>query len=193
MNFSCSEEPITQVTPVQSELQQMIESLPLESLSPEEEASLIFMREEEKLARDVYQVLYAKWGSRVFNNIAASEQKHMDAIEVLLKKYSLTDPAESTIAGEFTNEELQKLYDQLIVLGTQSLEKAYKVGAAIEEIDILDLETDFDNEDILMVYENLRNGSYNHLRAYVKNLGRIGVEYTPQYLSEEAYLSVVGS
>ena len=36
-------------------------------------AGLVFMREEEKLARDVYLTMSDRWGAPVFENIAASE------------------------------------------------------------------------------------------------------------------------
>ena len=44
--------------------------IPASDLSAEETASLLFMREEEKLARDVYNALYATWGQQTFLNIA---------------------------------------------------------------------------------------------------------------------------
>src|SRR5512143_2239794 len=63
-----------------------------EPLSSQEQADLLYMREEEKLARDTYLTLYDLWASTVFSNIASSEQMHMDAILKLLKKYNLSDP-----------------------------------------------------------------------------------------------------
>ena len=84
------------------------------TLDATEASHLTFMREEEKLARDVYMVLYEKWGSRVFNNISQSEQRHMDAIKFLIEKYELTDPVQTDTPGSFVNEELQNLYNTLI-------------------------------------------------------------------------------
>jgi hypothetical protein len=62
------------------------------SLTTEEKNDLLFMREEEKLARDVYLTLHDIWGTPVFANIATSEQQHMDAILKLLNTYKLPDP-----------------------------------------------------------------------------------------------------
>lgn len=141
-------------------------------LSPEEAADLLFMREEEKLARDVYTALYATWQVPVFQNIAASEQKHMDAIKVLLDTYGLTDPA--LAPGKFTDPTLQALYDQLVAQGSISLAEALKVGASIEEIDIRDLQeriAQTDNSDIQWTYNNLLKGSYNHLKAFTNQTG----------------------
>ncbi len=164
------------------------------SLSADETESLIFMREEEKLARDVYQALYSQWGIQTFQNIATSEQVHMDAVKVLLDRYGLTDPA-ATQAGVFANPDLQALYDQLIARGSRSLVEALKVGAAVEEIDILDLEkrlTQIDNMDIQQVFNNLLNGSKNHLRAFSSALQvQTGETYYPQYLSNEVYQAIM--
>ncbi len=174
-----------------------IADFPAEDVSPEEEAGLSFMREEEKLARDVYTILYAKWNLRVFNNISRSEQMHTDAIKALLEKYDLSDPVVNDDLGVFQNQDLQNLYDGLVASGDSSLISALYVGTAIEEIDILDLQNELenvvDNGDITFVYENLMRGSRNHLRAFVKNLSSNGIEYAPRYLSEEAYLEIISS
>jgi len=170
-----------------------ITTIPASELSADETASLLFMREEEKLARDVYNALFTTWGQPTFQNIAASEQAHMDEIKLLLDRYGLTDPA--LAPGQFTDASLQTLYDQLVAQGSTSLADALKVGAAIEEIDILDLQTRLaqtDNADIQMVYNNLMNGSYNHLKAFTGALTQqTGEVYQPQYLSADAYQSII--
>lgn len=164
-------------------------------LSPGEAEGLAFMREEEKLARDVYLTLYEQWGLPIFQNIAGSEQTHMDAILRLLEPYGLADPAAGHDRGEFTNPDLQSLYDQLVDQGQQSLAGALEVGGAIEEIDILDLQERMaatDNEAILRVYGNLLAGSENHLRAFASTLERqTGEQYQPAYLSQEAFLAII--
>lgn len=175
----------------------MIASLPLEPLNDAEKSSLLFMREEEKLARDVYDYLYLKWSLQIFDNISTSEQTHMDAILELLNRYELEDPAKQDESGSFVNSDLQELYTDLTKVGTTSIVDALKVGAAIEEIDILDLkkalDADVDNQDITMVYENLMKGSRNHLRSFVKTLGNQGVIYQPQYLTKEEYDAIINS
>ena len=108
-------------------------------LTEVEAEGLIFMREEEKLARDVYLTLYDQWNIPIFQNIARSEQTHTDAIKNLLDTYGLVDPMVNDKIGVFVNPDLQALYDQLVEMGSQSLSDALKVGIAIEEIDILDL------------------------------------------------------
>ena len=166
------------------------------SLSADEAAGLAFMREEEKLAHDVYVALYEEWGLPVFKNIAASEQTHTDAVKSLLERYGIEDPAAGMSEGEFTDPALQSLYDQLVAQGSLSIVDALKVGAAIEEIDILDLEeriAQTDKADIARVYTNLLKASGNHLRAFVSNLTARGETYEPQYLSQAAYDEIVSS
>lgn len=174
-----------------------IAEFPLEELNQGEIDGLIFMREEEKLARDVYIIMYDKWGKRIFYNIPESEQRHMDAIKTLLDRYELDDPIGADSLGVFKNEILQDLYNILIAQGNVSLIEALKVGALIEEIDILDIQHELDehvdNQDVTFVYDNLLKGSRNHLRAFVRNLSRQSIEYAPQKLSEEQYLAIINS
>ena len=136
-------------------------------LTAAEEEGLLFVREEEKLARDVYLVLFDKWGLRVFENIAQSEQRHMDAVLYLLGKYGLDDPARGP--GLFKDPDLQGLYDYLVVKGEKSLVDAIEVGVIIEETDIDDIQNyleQADKKDIIQVYSNLLDGSYRHLEAF---------------------------
>jgi hypothetical protein len=165
-------------------------------LSEEETAALLYMREEEKLAHDVYMTLYAKWGIQSFQNISGSEQVHTDSVKALLDRYSLTDPALGEV-GIFSNQDIQALYDEFVMRGSQSFAEAFKVGAAIEEIDIIDLQerlSQTDNADIQQVFDNLLKGSYNHLQAYVKALeNETGETYQTQYLSIEAYQAIISA
>lgn len=163
-------------------------------LSQDEAAALLFMIEEEKLARDVYNALYNVWGLSTFQSIALSEQGHMDSLAVLVERYGLTSPVQAE-AGLFTDPELQALYTQLVAQGSTSLADALKVGGAVEEIDILDLQSRLaltDNADIQQVFTNLLRGSENHLRAFAKALlNQTGETYVPQYLTPEAYQTIL--
>jgi len=174
-----------------------INDFPLEELSKKEIEGLIFMREEEKLARDVYALLYSEWGQRIFLNISKSEDTHTTAVKSILDRYDIPDPVGEDTPGEFTDSTLSQLYHTLVEAGRQSLIDGLKVGAAIEEIDILDLRHQLDevvdNEDIIFVYENLLKGSENHLRAFVRNLERQGVDYQPQHLSKTDYQAIITS
>jgi hypothetical protein len=152
------------------------------TLTADEIAGLQFMREEEKLAHDVYVTFYQQYGLTIFNNIASSEATHMAAIKMLLDRYGIADPAAGQPIGVFTNPDLQALYNQLIAQGNQSLAAAVQVGVTIEEVDIRDLQTRLagtTHADIKQVYTNLMNGSYNHLRAFTRTLANQTGAVTP--------------
>ena len=179
-----------------SGLKTYIDSIPAGQLTQEEKDGLFYMVEEEKLAHDVYTKLYEKWGLQIFSNIAKSESTHVEAVRLLLQKYNLTDPTQNEGIGEFQNEKLQNLYDQLIEMGMKSKVDALKVGALIEETDIEDLQKWIsltDKVDIITVYENLMAGSRNHLRAFVGNLENIGVTYEPQILPKDEFEEIINS
>lgn len=177
-------------------LQAQINTLPKEPLSTAELSSLSYMREEEKLARDVYSTLYKKWSANIFTNISNSEQTHMDAILMLLNKYSLPDPVGSNSIGVFSNTVLQNLYNQLVAQGNTSMLDAYKVGATIEDLDIFDLKTaltEIDNQDIRLVYDMLTKGSRNHMRSFYKNILNTGGTYIPQYITQAEFDAIINS
>lgn len=167
------------------------------TLTTAEKNDLAFMREEEKLARDVYLTLHDIWGTPVFANIATSEQQHMDAILNLLNTYKLPDPAAGKLVGEFVNAELQALYDALVTRGKKSALEALMVGGVIEETDIEDLNAAMATSrlsNIDKVYQNLLNGSYNHLRAFARNIQSLtGQPYVAQVVSQEIVNSVLSS
>lgn len=154
--------------------------------------ALLFMLEEEKLARDTYQYLNEKWGMSQFANIKNSEQTHMNAIETLLQQYKVT----YTILPEgiFSDPELQTLYDTFKVDGAISVIEALKIGATIEDLDIKDLETfisDTENAPIINVYQSLQCGSRNHLRSFMQGLDTYGGDYTPQFITEDEFNSII--
>lgn len=141
------------------------------TLTDAEIATLMHMREEEKVARDVYTKFYELYNMPVFRNIATSEQRHMDAVLNLIVGYGLTDPVAAKGPGEFTPD-FQGLYDELIAMGT-NLTEALKVGVAIEELDITDLEEAIKSTEVatlLRVYNNLLAASKNHLNAFSSKL-----------------------
>ena len=166
-----------------------------EALSEEEITNLEFLREEEKLARDVYSFSYEKYGEIIFNNISQSEQQHMDQVLKLLNTYQISDPA-STEIGVFNNAELQNLYDNLTAKSALSLADALIVGATIEDLDIKDIadyELITNKLDILSVLGGLKCGSRNHLRNYTNQLEIINVNYVPQYISLEEFNEIINS
>ena len=164
-------------------------------LTDSELASLLKMKEEEKLARDVYAVLAKKWGSQIFTNISAAENNHLNAIVLLLKNYGSTETSIGQ-AGIFTDAAVQTLYNDLVAKASVSIAEAYKIGALIEEMDIKDLTEALSgttNENVTLVFENLLKGSRNHLRAFNRQLTTLGIVYTPVYISQADYDLIVSS
>ena len=154
------------------------------------------MREEEKLARDVYAYLYEKYNQNIFGNIDDAEEKHKSAVLPLLEQFWLDDPILDDTPWVFNSNEMDKLYKDLTAAWDVSLVEALKVGMIIEDLDIKDLNellAETTNEDIIRVYDNLLKWSYNHLRAFMKNLERKGWTYTPQFITQEEFDEILGN
>ena len=169
---------------------------PVAALSPEEIAGLKFMREEEKLAHDVYVALFNVWGAKVFSQIALSETTHTETILALLVKYGIADPAAGKAPGVFEDPALQSLYNTLVAMGQPSLIDALKVGALIEETDIHDINAKkavTDEADILQVYSSLLCGSGSHLRAFNGQLLAQGVTYVPQVITQAEWDAIANA
>jgi hypothetical protein len=157
--------------------------------------TLLHMKEEEKLARDVYTVFYGKWKIPVFSNISKAETTHLNAVIFLLKDYG-EDYTKVKEPGVFEDPKFQELYDQLVSKASVSVGESYKAGALIEEMDIKDLTEQLNvvsNENIKLVFENLRKGSRNHLRAFNRRLAFLGQTYEPQYISKEEFSLIINS
>jgi hypothetical protein len=171
--------------------------LSAEDLAAEEIAGLMYMREEEKLAHDVYVALFNVWGANVFSQIALSEAEHTEAIRRLIEAHGLEDPAATNPAGMFENDDLQALYDKLVAMGQTSLIDALKVGCLIEEKDIQDINDKkaevLDEPDIVQVYDNLLCGSRNHLRAFNATLLDQGVSYEATVLTQAEWDAIASS
>ena len=128
------------------------------------------MRDEERLARDIYTALAAKYSQAApFVNIARSEQVHFDTMGLLLTRYGVADPSAGKNPGTYADPALQSLYDKLLASGSESLAKAYDVGVAVENLDIADLKaaiSQTSQADVKAAFTNLMNGSANHLAAF---------------------------
>ncbi|GAB7014682.1 hypothetical protein JCM10550A_00480 [Methanogenium cariaci] len=171
-----------------------LDEYPVATLSAAEESDLLYMQEEEKLARDVYGVFSDTWNMQVFKNIGKAEQTHMDSVTVLIKRYGLENPSASATTGVFAYPELQELYDDLVKRGARSPEDALRAAILVEETDIVDLRDAMsrtENGDIRYVYDNLIRGSENHLRAFVRNLEQQGESYAPVVLTQADYDRIV--
>lgn len=164
------------------------------NLTDEEKSGLIFTRQEEKLAYDVYRYAFEKYGSPVFDNISRSEATHQSKIQDILDEYGIQNPVENLGAGQFADENLQNLYYQLIEKVNISLADDFEVGATIEDLDINDLmglSESSQNIQIKKTYEMLTCGSRNHLRGFTGQLKNLGKDYVPQFLSADLYAAII--
>ena len=157
----------------------------LDTLTEKEIEHITYIRQEEKLARDVYLTLYEVYEAPIFSNISESEQRHMDALKRRIYKYGLEDPVENDTVGVFpvpeqdTDTDFKKLYDELVALGRDSYCDALQVGLDIENLDITDIEialNDVEARDVTRVLNNLLNGSYNHLNAFTSQYESAGCQ-----------------
>jgi hypothetical protein len=177
-----------------SAVDEAIEELPVSSLTAAERDALRFMREEERLAEDVYRALFTRWQLPIFENIAAAEATHTASVQTLLERYGLADPTVGRAPGTYENATIQSLYDQLVAKGSASITAALAVGAEIEELDIADLRArSTTTPDIALVFANLEKGSRNHLRSFTSQLSSRGESYTPVHLAIDDYRAIVSS
>jgi hypothetical protein len=173
-------------------------SLSAQTISETEKSGILLMREEEKMARDVYQTLNEKWDQMPFVHISESEISHMARMKSLIDKYQLKDPVEKNgdKRGVFENPQLSKLYNELTISGKTSLEAAFRAGAKVEEVDIRDLKeamANSSNDEIKSTYTDLIRASENHLRAFVRNLKRLDVTYTPVVMNPSEFDAIINS
>ena len=165
------------------------------TLTQQQINDLKFIYEEEKLARDVYAVMYKKWNIQAFNNIGSTEQRHMDAVQQLADSVGILID-NNLPQGKFNDAKLQQAYNDLVAKGLQSPEQALKVGAYIEELDIDDLNKITTNDlpaNFRQTYDWLNLGSRNHLRGFVQSMTNQSIQYQPQILSQSAYDAIINS
>jgi len=170
---------------------------PVLILSESEIQTLLFTREEEKLAHDVYIYAFDKYGLNIFQNIADSESSHVLSVLRVMETYQIQDPLSgSTIPGEFTDPILNDLYSDLISRVDISLNESILVGLFIEDLDIYDLENaiaETDQSNISSMYDNLKCGSMNHMRSFYDQATAAGITYSPEFISQSEFESIINS
>lgn len=164
------------------------------TLSDTERADLLFIYEEEKMARDIYSTLGEKWGWQTIGHVSRSESMHMSVMASLLDRYGIPEPTQ--IAEQYVDADIRDLALRLVSEGNDSALDAVKTGLYVEEFDIADLRARMertDNTDIHEVYQHLLDGSYAHLRFFSTRLAQIGGTYEPQVLSREDFDTIARS
>lgn len=161
-----------------------------------DEKLLCKMYEEEKMSYDLYTEYYNRWGLEVFNNVRESELIHTQRISELIEKHCVSQEkfVYNNLPGVYNNKEVQKLYDEYTVKGCISDISALMTAALMEETDIYELRSRmslFTDDYVIRVLTQLEKASQNHLIAFVKDLKKSGVEYTPKVLSKKDYDSII--
>lgn len=156
----------------------LIRDIAPSSLSDQEKLDLAYQYSEEMVARDMYTYFYSLYNIETFKNIAESEQKHMDAVQVLLDRYELRAPMNY---GELTDS-----FSSLKAEWKKGLKEALEVGLKIEMLDVKDIVDTIkttDNDDIKVVLVNIWGASYNHMRGFAKAIQANGLTTTVDYSS----------
>jgi hypothetical protein len=161
-------------------------------------ATLALMREQQKLSRDVYDSLHQVWDVRIFEEIGGAEENHMEAVKTLLDQFVVEDPVATTgdAPGRFVHPPLQRLYDSLLLSGAASLEGAYRAGAYMEEMDIVDLHRAVQataSEDLKAVYKYIMVAAERHLLTFTRQLKKMGVIYEPALMAKREYDRIIGA
>ncbi|MDD3034385.1 MAG: DUF2202 domain-containing protein [Bacteroidales bacterium] len=152
------------------------------------------VREDEKLAGDLYSAFFEMYKIKTFENIAKAEINHMKATERLLEYYGITYPVAGD-KGKFENPVRQALYDSLLQKGSTALE-AFKVMAQYEEYNIVQYKADLaviTNENLKIVIENLEKGSENHFKATIRQITALGGTYSAQVMTQEEYSAIIAT
>lgn len=161
-----------------------------------EKIGLNYTLQEEKAAYDFYTQMFSKYNLKVFENIMKAENTHQEHVLTVMNKLNIDNEGYSQTTGEFSINEIQDLYDEMLKTGGYSVTDALLASARYEEKDISDLKkfySEAQNETIRSLYECLENASHNHLRAFVRNLKREGINYSPRILSTEEFNTIINS
>lgn len=170
--------------------------LQAQTLSQAEKDGLLQMRQEEKMAHDVYVALGETYPLPPFMHIPNAEKRHFNLVGLLQDQYELSDPLadRSQEAGYFSDPGYAKLYRQFVDQGAKSEVEALRAGAEIEELDIRDLQqliAQTENTDLRETYSLLLEGSKRHLRAFTFQLEQRDANYEPKYLSATDFAALL--
>ncbi|HIP34154.1 MAG TPA: DUF2202 domain-containing protein [Bacteroidia bacterium] len=169
----------------------------INELTESEKKAIIHMREEEKMARDIYRTLSKTTDSKVFVNIPISENKHMDVFHQLIDRYDLADPViDEANIGTFTDPEFTKLFNTLVEKGKLSDKDAYEAGLMVEDLNMYNLlkySSETEKADLKLAYDTLFKQSRHHMAAFNRQLEKVGGKYTPTYITMEQFEEAINS
>jgi hypothetical protein len=163
-------------------------------ISEKDKNSLVYFREEEKLAADAFDYFYEMWSNKLFFSFKSSESKHETIFKELMDYYGIDDPVKDYARGEFTIDTLKYFYIDMISFGSKSLLHSFLAGAEIEERSVYELDNAIkviENEKLTGVYKTHKSSSEGYLRLFVSKLKDNSVIYQPKYLTGESFKSIV--
>jgi hypothetical protein len=150
-------------------------AVPSGTLTSEQRATLAYSAEEEKLAHDLYTAFADRHDATVFDRIALSESRHLNAVRTMLDRYGIADPTAGQAPGSFTTPAVQATYDSLLAKGQSSERAALEVGVTVETDDIDMLRSALDGltaPDVRRVHTMLLTASEHHRTAFTAWLGK---------------------
>jgi hypothetical protein len=178
-----------------------------------EQTHLVFICEEEKLARDVYRVLGRRFPEvGVFADMEANREHSRCAVRDLLRKYRVSTPLVNDNVGVFSwgiyGRYFMEKYLVLTNQGSTTPLNAFYVGAFMEELNIqeinecpkviVDISNGINevtacgmrytrNPEVLRIYKSLLDESRRHLRLLVRGIEQqIGTgNYVAQVLQQD--------
>ena len=166
------------------------------SLNDTERQDILYLQESEKLERDLYAKFAQQYTSiPVFADLAQASEVYMKADDVILQRYAITDPEQAAL-GKFTNQKLQNLYTTWANDGSTSAIAALRAAAKSEDMHIADLMAAIgrtDNNDLNFIYRQQLAFSRNNLRTLVQWITAFGGAYTPTYITQDYYNTLVNS
>jgi len=139
-------------------------------LSPVEQADLVEILREERMARDLYRAFYRQHRLPVFKRIAESESRHADTVARMLVRFRLG--VGSGYGGH------QASFRRALAMGSRSVGEALEAAMSLEMADIDEIAeaaARSGNVHVRCVLAQLGGGSFNHLRAFARQLVRRGI------------------
>jgi len=158
------------------------------NLSLQTQTLLLEQLADEGLAASVYRELGEHYPLHPFHNIPRAEAAHATALRTLLKSAGVD------VSDLSSSAETGPQHAELIAQGLPSEIDALRVGALIEERDITDLRklaATITEPEVVSLLQQIESGSQHHLNAFVRNLRRRGVDYTPQVLSQTDFDAII--
>lgn len=156
--------------------------------------SLVYFREEEKLAADAFDYFYEMWTNKLFLTFKNSETKHECRFRELLDYYGIEDPVKEYGRGEFGSDSLEYYYVSIISFGSKSLLHSFLAGAEIEEKTVYELGNAIkviDNENLTEVYKTHKISSEGYLRVFAAKLKDNSIIYKPKFMTEDSYNKII--